>query len=115
MTRFDAGDIVRVPFPHVDSDIRRYRPAVIVSDGCIGPDGLLIWAAMITNARRPSWPGDVSINRHQDAGLPIASKVRTTKIATLEAASADRIGALPAQTLTLVRDEIARLLGRAHP
>ena len=111
MTRFNAGDIVRVLFPHVDSDVRRYRPAVVVSDGCIGPDGLLIWAAMITSARRPSWPGDVMIDDHAASRLPIPSKVRTSKIATLEAGSTERIGRLIRDALAAVQQETFKNVG----
>lgn len=114
MTRFDAGDVVRVPFPFVESEVRRYRPALVVSNGTLGPDGLLIWVAMITNARRPEWPGDIAIQDHLGVGLPIASKVRTCKLATLEASGAERIGHLEKHLMSAVRTEIDRHLGSAR-
>lgn len=111
MTRFECGDVVRVPFPFVESDERRFRPALVVSDGSIGPDGLLIWVAMITNAKRPAWPGDVAIADHAAAGLPIPSMVRTCKLATLEASDAEPIGRLAGSAIKSVRDELRALLG----
>ncbi len=111
MTRFEAGDIVRVPFPHVENNQKRYRPALVVTREPVGVDGTLIWAAMITSAERKAWPGDIAIERHQAVGLPIPSMIRTAKIATLEAASAEQIGKLPAAELADVRRQLAAHLG----
>jgi mRNA interferase MazF len=111
MTRFEAGDIVRVMFPHVERDVRRARPALVLTREPIGPGGLLIWAAMITNAKRPAWPGDVLIDDHEAAGLPVPSIVRTTKVATLETAAATRIGRLPDRQIAEVRSLVSAYLG----
>jgi mRNA interferase MazF len=111
--RFEAGDVVRVPFPYVETNVRRYRPAVVVTSEPVGPDGLLIWAAMITNAERQRWSGDVAIDDLKSAGLPIPSIIRTAKIATLESESAERIGRLSDATLQSAREQIARHLGLA--
>lgn len=111
MTSFEAGEIVRVLFPHVERNVRRYRPALVVTREPIGPDGLLIWVAMITSAERERWPGDVAIDEHETAGLPIRSVVRTAKLATLEAAAAERIGRLPDREYDKVREQVAVHLG----
>ena len=108
--RFEAGDVIRVPFPYVETNIRRYRPALVVTREPIGPDGVLIWAAMITNAERKRWPGDVPINDLMGTGLPITSVVRTAKLATLEVATADRIGRLPDAQLAEVAMRIREYL-----
>jgi mRNA interferase MazF len=113
MTRFEAGDIVRVLFPHVESNARRHRPALVVTCEPIGPDGLLIWVAMITNARRKSWPGDVRVSDHKSAGLPIPSVIRTAKLATLETAAAEKIGRVPDSDLREVQTKIRAHLGFA--
>jgi mRNA interferase MazF len=81
-----------VPFPHVERQRITRRPALVVSHAPLGPDGLLIWTLMITNAARPRWPGDVVIPDHEAAGLPIPSIIRTAKITTVAAASAERAG-----------------------
>ncbi len=47
---------------------------------------------MITAAANPRWPEDVEIDDHARAGLPIASVVRTAKIATIEARAASKLG-----------------------
>ncbi|HEX6605080.1 MAG TPA: type II toxin-antitoxin system PemK/MazF family toxin [Sphingomicrobium sp.] len=111
MTLFRTGDVVRVLFPHVETEVRRYRPALVVTDKPIGPDGILIWVAMITNARRRRWPGDIVIADQESVGLPIPSMVRTAKLATLEAASAARLGKLSSDDTAAVRQQISRHLG----
>lgn len=112
MTRFEAGDVVRVLFPHVERNVRRFRPALVITREPIGPDGLLIWVAMITSAERKPWPGDVLIEDHEAVGLPIPSMVRTAKLATLEAASADRIGRLDPGQIGEVRKHILGYLNQ---
>lgn len=111
MTRFEAGDVVRVLFPHVERNVRRARPALVLTREPIGPGAMLVWAAMITNAARERWPGDVVIADHEAAGLPVPSIVRTTKIATLESRSATRIGRLEANQIAEVEAFVATYLG----
>jgi mRNA interferase MazF len=113
MTRFEAGDDVRVLFPHVERNVRRYRPALVVTREPVGLDGLLIWAAMITSAERKRWPGDVLIDDHSSAGLPIASMVRTAKLATLESATAEKIGRLANRQIELVQQKVVDYILRS--
>src|SRR5262249_18810687 len=47
---------------------------------------------MITAAENRSWPGDIRLSDAPRAGLAIPSVIRPTKIATIEAAQASRIG-----------------------
>ena len=42
------------------------RPALVVSARSIGANGALAWVAMITNAVRETWPGDVEIDKSVD-------------------------------------------------
>lgn len=88
------GDLVWVPFPHVEDNRLRSRPAVIVATGLAGPHALC-WALMVTAAANEPWPEDVPIADHEAVGLAIPSSVRVAKIATLPAAAATRIGRLP--------------------
>lgn len=115
MTSFEAGDIVRVLFPHIERNVRRVRPALVLTREPIGPDGLLVWAAMITNAARERWPGDVLIENHMAAGLPVPSMVRTVKVATIERNAAARIGRLPATPMIEIRRLVQAYLGIGDP
>jgi mRNA interferase MazF len=91
---FKPGDVIKVPFPYVDKPVRQHRPALVVSSIAVN-DGLgLLWVLMITSAKNRSWPGDVEITDLEKAGLPAASVVRCTKIATIESSAATRIGEL---------------------
>ena len=87
------------------------RPALVVSARSIGTDGALAWVAMITNAAREPWPGDVEIDKSVDLGLIVPSKVRTSKISTIEIKSASLLGKVDGETLARVRREIAANLG----
>ena len=111
MMPFEAGDIIRIAFPHVETGRVRSRPALVVSTKPLGPDNDLIWAMMITNIERASWPGDIALRDHKQLGLPIASKVRTHKIATLESAGAVKIGQIDDVTLSAVQGVIRQYLG----
>ena len=82
------------------------RPAVVVSREAVGPDGLLLWTAMITNAERDAWPGDITIENWEALGLIIPSKVRTAKISAAKTASAVRINRLPEAVWREVRDRV---------
>ena len=101
-TIFEPGDIVRVPFPHVERSVVVSRPALVIGARPVGPGGLLTWTLMITNARREPWPGDVDVPDAEKIGLLIPSKVRTAKIAAVETATAQRLGRLDPATLTAV-------------
>ena len=95
MATFRQGDVVRVPFPYTDRETRQHRPALVVSRGGLGHGRGLLWVLMITSAANRGWPGDVSLEEsYREAGLPVPSVVRTTKIATIEARHAGRIGRL---------------------
>lgn len=111
MADFEAGDVVRVPFPYTNRETAQHRPALVVSDGAIG-SGLLLWVLMITSSENRPWPGDVPIEDDPaQSGLPAPSVVRTLKVATIEAAVAEQIGAVSPTVLSTVRAELRALLG----
>lgn len=109
MPTFEQGDVVRVPFPYTDRPVRQHRPALVVSRGGLGKGRAFLWVVMITSAANRRWPGDVPlVQEHDTVGLPVPSLIRPTKIATIEARHADRLGTLP----TPLRAEVAAVLGR---
>jgi mRNA interferase MazF len=111
MPDFEAGTIVRVPFPYTDSNTRQHRPALVVSNGAIGENGALLWIVMITSAANRRWANDVPIDADYKAyGLPVPSLIRTTKIATIDTSAADRLGELDSGRLAAVRAAIAQHL-----
>ena len=111
MPTFEQGDVVRVPFPYTDRNTRQHRPALVISKEGLGPNGALLWVAMITAAANRRWPEDWPIQDFAKAGLPIPSVVRPAKITTIEATNAEVVGRLePDQRLQII-SRIAQLLG----
>jgi mRNA interferase MazF len=101
MPRFERWDVIAVPFPYVEPPIQQRRPALVVASG-LGGSLDLLWVLMITSAANPRWPEDVEIDDRDGAGLPIASIVRTAKIATIEARAANRLGMISGQSAARV-------------
>ena len=94
MMSLRPGDVVWVPFPHVESNRVQSRPALLISSPALGPDRSLAWALMITNAGHADWPGDIPISDHFALQLPIPSKIRSEKVATLDMNKANYLGTL---------------------
>jgi mRNA interferase MazF len=81
--RFDAFEVVIVPFPYSDRLAEKRRPALVISSADLAQFGQL-WVAMITSAENAPWSCDVVIDDLPAAGLPAASVVRPAKIACIE-------------------------------
>ena len=113
MAVFKRGDVIKVPFPYTDRATRQSRPALVVSTGSLEEAHGLLWVVMITSAENRGWPGDVDVNNLAAAGLPVASVVRTAKVATIEASDATRLGKLSAATLKQVTHRIGEVVGLA--
>jgi len=111
MPVFRQGDVVKVPFPYTDRATRQFRPALVVSSGGIEDAHGLLWVLMITSAENRAWPGDVRVRNLDAAGLPVASVIRTAKIATIDAADAAKLGRVPAELFRQVAKRLARELG----
>jgi mRNA interferase MazF len=109
--RYDAFDIVVVPFPYADRLAEKRRPALIISNRKLAPFGV-IWLAMITSADNAAWSCDVPIDDLRRAGLPAPSVVRTAKIACIEPARIERrAGRLDKATAKAVLQKLRGFLG----
>ena len=73
----------------------------------------LLWVLMITSAENRGWPSDVAVSDLASAGLPVASVIRTAKIAIIEAVDAIKLGKIPAATLRQVGKHLERETGFA--
>src|ERR1041385_1929759 len=108
-TRFEAFDIVVVPFPYSDRLAEKRRPALVISNKRLEALGVL-WVAMITSADNESWQSDVPISDADRAGLPAPSVIRPTKIACIDPARVlRRAGKLDKATARVVRSEERRV------
>src|SRR5882757_1355254 len=111
--RFDAFDIVVVPFPYADRLAEKRRPALVISNRKLAPFGL-IWVAMITSADNAPWSCDVAIDDLARAGVPAPSVVRVAKIACIEPARIERrAGRLDRATKKAVAQRLKGFLGNA--
>ena len=112
MPTFSRGTIVSVPFPYTKGAVVQRRPALVISYGALG-NGLLLWVLMITSAANRGWPGDVEIGADAETGLPVASLVRTMKVATIEAGEARVIGMASPGTMARVDQAVRGHMGLA--
>lgn len=111
MPTFRQGDVVRVAFPYTDRSVWQARPALVISDGAVGPDDRLLWVVMITSAENRPWERDVPLGEDYAAmGLPAASIVRPTKIAVVETAGAEPRGHVPPPILEKVLNEVLAIM-----
>lgn len=78
MIKFRIGDIVSVEFPFSDLQTHKRRPGLVLISGEVD-----ILVARITT-RPPRDPSDVALNHWAEIGLPRASTVRLTKLATID-------------------------------
>lgn len=77
-------DVVVVPFPYSDRLAEKRRPALVVSHRDLPARLGRVWVAMITSVPVTEL-GDMPIADLQAAGLPVASTLRASKLATLDA------------------------------
>jgi mRNA interferase MazF len=109
MPIFDRGTVVRVPFPYTARPVRQRRPALVVSVGGLGDSQELLWVVMITSADNRRWPDDIDLSEtHAEVGLPAASLIRPSKIATIEASHAEPLGKVGQDVL----DQLAMVMRR---
>ena len=77
-------DIVVVPFPYSDQLAEKRRPALVVSSNAFNKKHGLLWVVMITSATNTARPDDIALAANTKTGLPVASVIRASKIATIE-------------------------------
>lgn len=110
-TRFEAFDIVVVPFPYADRLAEKRRPALVISNKRLEALGVL-WVAMITSADNESWASDVPIADLARTGLPAPSVIRPAKIASIDPARVlRRAGKVDKATARIVSQRLRRFLG----
>lgn len=112
---FEAGTVLRVPFPFTDRLAAKNRPALVLSEALRfnASSGHAV-LAMITSAENPPWPLDQPIHDLAAAGLPAPSVVRC-KLFTLDLRLVrGAIGRLAASDWQRVQGMLAELLGVAR-
>lgn len=83
MTIYEPGTVVDVPFPFIEKERSKTRPALVLSAHSFqGACGACV-LEMITSAERSAWPNDVVLADWHGAGLRKPSLVRW-KVFTLD-------------------------------
>ena len=100
-------DIVVVPFPYSDQLAEKRRPALVVSSNAFNRKHGLLWVIMITSASNLAWPDDIAVAANLKTGLPVASFIRASKIATIEPERVVRVaGRIDNNAVKLVRNSL---------
>lgn len=106
---YKKGTIVLVPFPFTDLSGSKVRPAVIVSDGKLGSDVVLLF---ITSQQKLKGKHLVQVTPDQENGIKTKSKIVCSKIATLEAKIIlGELGSLSQTVLKGIDIELKKVLG----
>ena len=114
LPKLQRGDLVLATIPFTDLAASKLRPALVISEGVIGTDVVLI--ALSSVVRGATAPYDVIIDeRHADfpaTGLLRTSVVRTHHLVTVEQKMlARRLGRLPPFWQAQVDAQLITLLG----
>ena len=105
---YKKGTVVLVPFPFTDSSGNKVRPAVIVSDGKVGSDVILLF---ITSQKKIKGKYIVQVTPDKQNGIKTKSKIVCSKIATLEAKIIlGELGLLSKPTLKSIDLELKKVL-----
>ena len=108
---YRCHEVVVVPFPFVERDIVQARPAVILSSDAFIAEHDQVILAMVTTAKRSSWPSDIVIQDLPSAGLKIPSVLRWKVFTRLQTALGPRIGVLGKQDRATVLAQQKLILG----
>jgi len=76
MTIYEPGTVVDVPFPFIEKERSKTRPALVLSAPTFQNACSACVLAMITSAERSAWPNDVTLADWHGAGLRKPSLVR---------------------------------------
>ena len=102
-------DVVVVPFPYSDRLAEKRRPALVVSAPPLNDVLDRLWVAMITSAGGSLIYGDLEVWNLTAAGLPAASILRASKLATIDRDRVLRIaGRLDAQDRAAAMEVLRR-------
>lgn len=104
-------DVVVIPFPFIDSDLSKLRPALVLSSEEFNQETKMVTCIMITSSTHEEWASDVDILNLQKAGLKKKCKARF-KVFSIQGHLIRRnIGRLDKKDQERVRVEFHKILG----
>lgn len=109
-TLFEAGDVVVVPFPFIDSALAKRRPAVILSSAEFQKKNHAVICGMITSLpTQVDWRGDVIIKSWQKAGLKKACLFRFKVFTLNDALISDKVGRIQSADWKKIQEHWAKI------
>jgi mRNA interferase MazF len=106
---YKKGTLILVPFPFTDLSGNKVRPALIISQGKIGGDVVVVF---VTSQSKFKERHLVSIAPDELNGLKVKSTVVCSKIATLDSKIVlGELGKLSSEVQKKVDAEIKKMLG----
>lgn len=109
---YDAFDVVIVPFPFTDREVRRRRPAVVLTPHQpYGAQTGHCVIAMITAAAGSSWPYDLAIADPDAAGLRKPCVMRMKLFTIDQRLIVGRAGRLGERDQAAARAAVGELFG----
>lgn len=112
---FDFGDVVVVPFPFVDVEVAKHRPALVLTNRQFNTSSGQTVLAMITSAARSTWSTDIQIIDLQSAGLKHVSVVRWKLFTLANDIILSGIGTLSRPDADSVRQALMQHFGPHQP
>ncbi len=104
-------DVVVVPYPFIEGNEAKKRPALVVSTDALRDSHELYWIVMITTAKAGSLTGDIAIGDPAAIGLPDQCVVRPSRLTTLASGQIERrIGTLAPKERRAVAAALKRFL-----
>ena len=106
---YKRGAIVLVPFPFTDLSGNKVRPAVIVSNGKIGDDVVVLF---ITSQAKMKGQYLIAVVPDGRTGLKAKSSIVCSKLATLETKIIlGELGCISSETQRTIDKELRKVLG----
>ena len=111
---FERGDVVIAPFPFTDMPVAKRRPVIVLSNAepFNRKTGQLV-CAMVTGARKSSWPFDTAVEDLEAAGVRGPCVVRMKLVTLDQRVMGARCGRLAAGDLDRVTANVLALTGAA--
>ncbi len=114
MEAYEAFEVVLVPFPFIDTQECKRRPALIVSSAkFFNKKSKACVMTMITTASHNPWPLDVKITNLNTGGLPVPSIIRMKFFTLDERLILKKLGYLDPQDRESFLNNVQKLLNLA--
>lgn len=109
---FERFDVVIVPFPFTDREATLRRPAVILSDRAdFGKATGQSLMAMVTRAKKSTWPFDLPLSDLGAAGLSLGCSVRMKFFTLVDGLVIRQVGRLAEHDQRALQKSLSEHLG----